>query len=126
VLASRPQSRPPPTLKPHNARCPAGAKTSRDFVPWRFLDAGELSERTVSLLLASKNQHISGNRGFGSHDLHQRGRVLLGCDTFIDAGGGSGWRARTEIARRRARTKHREFEIITRGLDDEIIALEQS
>jgi hypothetical protein len=30
---------------------------SRDFVHWRFLDAGELSLRTVSLLPASKNQN---------------------------------------------------------------------
>jgi hypothetical protein len=28
------------------SQCP----TSRDFVPWRFLDAGELSVRTVSSL----------------------------------------------------------------------------
>jgi hypothetical protein len=33
--------------------------TSRDFVPWRFLDAGQLSARVFSLLPASKNQHTS-------------------------------------------------------------------
>jgi hypothetical protein len=33
--------------------------TSRDFVPWRFLDAGQLSARVFSLLPASKNQHNS-------------------------------------------------------------------
>jgi hypothetical protein len=37
---------------------------SRDFVHWRFLDAGELSLRTVSLLPASKNQNRNGH----SHD----------------------------------------------------------
>ena len=31
--------------------------TARDFVPWRFLDAGSLSVRRVSLLPASKNLH---------------------------------------------------------------------
>jgi hypothetical protein len=36
-------------------QCP----TSRDFVPWRFLDAGQLSLPSVSSLPASKNQHIS-------------------------------------------------------------------
>jgi hypothetical protein len=30
---------------------------ARDFVPWRFLDAGSLSVRRVSLLPASKNLH---------------------------------------------------------------------
>jgi len=39
------------------ARCSAGCHTSRDFVPWRFLDAGQLSLRSVSSLPASKNQH---------------------------------------------------------------------
>jgi hypothetical protein len=29
-------------------------------VPWRFLDAGQLSVRGVSVLPASKTQHISG------------------------------------------------------------------
>ena len=33
--------------------------TARDFVPWRFLDAGSLSVRRVSLLPASKNLHTS-------------------------------------------------------------------
>ena len=37
------------------SQCP----TSRDFVPWRFLDAGPLSVRSVSLLPASKNLHNS-------------------------------------------------------------------
>jgi hypothetical protein len=35
------------------SHCP----TARDFVPWRFLDAGSLSGRSVSLLPASKNLH---------------------------------------------------------------------
>ena len=35
--------------------------TARDFVPWRFLDAGSLSMRRLSLLPASKNLHNSGN-----------------------------------------------------------------
>jgi len=28
---------------PHSARCPAGCPTHRDFVPWRFSDAGRMS-----------------------------------------------------------------------------------
>ena len=38
------------------SQCPI----SRDFVPWRFLDAGPLSVRSVSLLPASKNLHTTG------------------------------------------------------------------
>ena len=57
VLASRLPSRAAPTCEPHSARCSAGCHTSRDFVPWRFLDAGQLSVRSVSVLPASKNQH---------------------------------------------------------------------
>ena len=45
MLASRLPSRAAPPSNPHSApqlsRCP----TSRDFVPWRFLDAGQLSAR---------------------------------------------------------------------------------
>ena len=59
VLASRSPSRAAPTCDPHSARCSAGCHTSRDFVPWRFLDAGQLSVRSVSVLPASKNQHRS-------------------------------------------------------------------
>jgi hypothetical protein len=59
VLASRLPSRAAPTCDPHSARCSAGCHTSRDFVPWRFLDAGQLSLRSVSSLPASKNQRIS-------------------------------------------------------------------
>ncbi len=36
--------------------------TSRDFVPWRFLDAGSLSVQRVSVSPASKNLHRSGRR----------------------------------------------------------------
>jgi hypothetical protein len=61
VLASRLPSRAAPTCDPHSARCSAGCHTSRDFVPWRFLDAGQLSLRSVSSLPASKNQHRSGH-----------------------------------------------------------------
>ena len=43
VLASRSPSRAAPTCNHHSARCPAGCHTSRDFMPWRFLDAGQLS-----------------------------------------------------------------------------------
>jgi hypothetical protein len=53
LLAPRPPSRSPPTYDPHSTRCTAGCHTSRDFVHWRFLDAGELSLRTVSLWTAS-------------------------------------------------------------------------
>ena len=55
-------TRSPPTYDPHSTRCTAGCPTSRDFVHWRFLDAGELSLRTVSLLPASKNQNNNGSR----------------------------------------------------------------
>ena len=82
VLASRLPSRAAPTCDPHSARCSAGCHTSRDFVPWRFLDAGQLSLRSVSSLPASKNQHKkrlihrSKPRGF-SRSLHWRGRGVL-------------------------------------------------
>src|SRR6267378_1081622 len=36
-------SRSPPTYDPHSTRCTAGCHTSRDFVPWRFSDAGRRS-----------------------------------------------------------------------------------
>ena len=38
VLASRSPSRAVPTCDPHSARCSARCHTSRDFVPWRFLE----------------------------------------------------------------------------------------
>jgi hypothetical protein len=43
VLAPRPPSRSPPTYDPHCTRSTAGCHTSRDFVPWRFSDAGRRS-----------------------------------------------------------------------------------
>ena len=43
LLAPRPPSRSPPTYDPHSARCTAGCHTSRDFVHWRFSDAGRRS-----------------------------------------------------------------------------------
>src|ERR1700756_2790960 len=74
VLASRLPPRAPPTCDPHSARCSAGCHTSRDFVPWRFLDAGQLSLRSVSSLPASKNQHnIGSERPFN----HQTNSLLL-------------------------------------------------
>jgi hypothetical protein len=63
VLAPRPPSRSPPTYDPHGTRCTAGCHTSRDFVPWRFLDAGQLSLPSVSSLPASTNQHKSARSG---------------------------------------------------------------
>src|SRR5580693_26126 len=42
-LASRPPSISPPTYDPHSTRCTAGCHTSRDFVHWRFSDAGRCS-----------------------------------------------------------------------------------
>ena len=51
----------PPTYDPHSTRCTVGCHTSRDFVHWRFLDAGQLSLPSVSSLPASKNQNISGS-----------------------------------------------------------------
>jgi hypothetical protein len=56
VLACRP-SRSAPILILHSTPCTAGCHTSRDFVPWRFLDAGQLSLPSVSSLPASKNQN---------------------------------------------------------------------
>src|SRR6202008_1845315 len=47
VLASRLPSRAAPTCDPHSARCSAGCHTSRDFVPWRFLDAAQASLRSL-------------------------------------------------------------------------------
>jgi|SRR5580704_11424357 hypothetical protein len=41
--APRPPSRSPPTYDPHSTRCTAGCHTSRDFVHWRFSDAGHRS-----------------------------------------------------------------------------------
>src|ERR1700745_4406801 len=74
VLASRLPSRAAPTCDPHSARCSAGCHTSRDFVPLRFLDAGQLSLRSVSSLPASKNQHnIGSERPFN----HQTNSLLL-------------------------------------------------
>ena len=49
------------------SQCPI----SRDFVPWRFLDAGPLSVRSVSLLPASKNLHNS------RHSIWESGQLLL-------------------------------------------------
>src|SRR5262249_24989763 len=54
---SRLSSRAAPTHNSHSARCLAWRQTSRDFVPWRFLDAGRLSARRRSSLPASKNLH---------------------------------------------------------------------
>src|ERR1700746_2647976 len=61
VLASRLLPRAAPALNPHSATLLGRCPTSRDFVPWRFLDAGPLSVRNVSLLPASKNQHNNGH-----------------------------------------------------------------
>jgi hypothetical protein len=38
-----------------------GDVSPRDFVPWRFLDACQLSAPRPSLLPASKNLHINGH-----------------------------------------------------------------
>ena len=54
VLASRLPSRAAPTCDPHSARCSAGCHTSRDFVPWRFLDAGQLSLWSVLSLTSTE------------------------------------------------------------------------
>src|SRR5271155_485339 len=43
LLAPRPPSRSPPTYDPHSTCCTAGCHTSRDFVHWRFSDAGRRS-----------------------------------------------------------------------------------
>ena len=48
-------------IRSHSTRCTTGCHTSRDFVPWRFLDAGQLSLPSVSSLPASKNQNKIGS-----------------------------------------------------------------
>src|ERR1700751_3181889 len=84
VLASRPPSRASPTCDPYSARCSAGCHTSRDFVPWRFLDAGQLSLWSVLSLPASKNQHRRGHADRGTAgDVSDRppngGLTVLAC-----------------------------------------------
>ena len=49
-------------IKIHIALAASRCSTARDFVPWRFLDAGQLSLRNVFALPASKNQHRSRHR----------------------------------------------------------------
>ena len=56
----RPPSRSSLTSNPHSAAAQPGP-TSRDFVPWRFLDARQLSVPSASFLPASKNLHIVGH-----------------------------------------------------------------
>jgi len=51
--------RSPDTATPERS-LPSRGPTSRDFVPWRFLDACQLSVPRPSLLPASKNLHNSG------------------------------------------------------------------
>ena len=57
------------------SQCPI----SRDFVPWRFLDAGPLSVRSVSLLPASKNLHTTRHHHFPIIQIaayyYQRGKL---------------------------------------------------
>ena len=48
----------------------AGCPTHRDFVPWRFSDAGRQSEGIVMSRPASENLHIIGHAG-------QHGRITL-------------------------------------------------
>ena len=50
LQGSRPPSNSAPTSNPHSARCPASYPTSRDFVPWRFLDAGSPELRALSVV----------------------------------------------------------------------------
>ena len=46
-----------PRLNPHSARRTAGCTTYRDFVPWRFSDAGHRSAWLDRRLPASENLH---------------------------------------------------------------------
>jgi len=55
----RPPSRSSLTTNPHSAAAQPGP-TSRDFLPWRFLDACQLSVPSASFLPASKNLHRGG------------------------------------------------------------------
>jgi hypothetical protein len=48
-------------INPHSARCPAGAP--RDFVPWRFLDAGQLSPTNASSFRRPKTYTIADSCG---------------------------------------------------------------
>jgi hypothetical protein len=45
VRASCPKSRSAPSSNPHSALAASQCPTARDFVPWRFLDASQLSAR---------------------------------------------------------------------------------
>jgi hypothetical protein len=47
----------------------SGLDVMVDFVPWRFLDAGQSSVRSVSSLPASKNQHKGGHPYWGMNVL---------------------------------------------------------
>src|SRR6516162_6341483 len=49
-------------IKSPSRSLPSRGPTSRDFVPWRFLDACQLSALRLSLLPASKNLHNCGHR----------------------------------------------------------------
>ena len=51
-----------PRRNPHSARGTVGAPTPRDFVPWRFSDAGLSSAWIVLCLPASENLHMSRSR----------------------------------------------------------------
>jgi hypothetical protein len=56
--ASRPPSPPARRSNPHSARGTAGAQTSRDFVPWRFLDARRPSARHLIIAGVQKPPQI--------------------------------------------------------------------
>ena len=60
LLAPRPPSRSPPTYDPHSTRCTAGCHTSRDFVHWRFSDAGHRSAWIASSCRRPKTCTVNG------------------------------------------------------------------
>src|SRR6516165_4954338 len=80
----RPPSRSSLTTNPHSAAASRGP-TSRDFLPWRFLDACQLSVPSASFLPASKNLHmkslparkLSGRQGSDSGRSQINRRLLL-------------------------------------------------
>jgi hypothetical protein len=92
---SRPPSNSALTSNPHSARCPAHP-TSRDFVPRRFLNAGSLSVRSVSLLPASKNLYVAlakpGHElGPGEESMPRSGRFATRATRSAPSGSPRGW-----------------------------------
>src|SRR5215469_16002134 len=61
-----------PRLNPHSARGTDGGLAPRDFVPWRFSDAGLRAVWRGSSLPASENLHTSGSQRHPQSSLDRR------------------------------------------------------